>query len=77
MQERFKKIIERFNHLIDQIAEKEFAPKLKVNVADGSVAFGSARENWALSIPFMKKKKISFKDIYALYDGSLDSRSKR
>lgn len=71
MQERFKKIIEKFNHLIDQIAEKEFAPKFKVNVADGSVAFGSARENWALSIPFMMKKKISFKDIYKLYDGSL------
>jgi len=71
MQERFKKIIEKFNHLIDQIAEKEFASKFKVNVADGSVAFGSARENWALSIPFMQKKKISFKDIYALYDGSM------
>jgi elongation factor 2 len=71
MQERFKKIIEKFNHLIDQIAEKEFASKFKVNVSDGSVAFGSARENWALSIPFMQKKKISFKDIYALYDGSL------
>ncbi len=71
MQDRFKKIIERFNHLIDQIAEKEFAPKFKVNVADGSVAFGSARENWALSVPFMQKKKISFKDIYRLYDGSL------
>jgi len=71
MQERFAKIIERFNHLIDQIAEKEFAPKFKVNVADGSVAFGSARENWALSIPFMMKKKITFKDIYRLYDGSM------
>ncbi|HPD81999.1 MAG TPA: elongation factor EF-2 [Candidatus Pacearchaeota archaeon] len=71
MQERFKKIIEKFNHLIDQIAEKEFASKFKVNVSDGSVAFGSARENWALSIPFMQKKKISFKDIYKLYDGSL------
>ena len=57
MQERFKKIIEKFNHLIDQIAEKEFASKFKVNVTDGSVAFGSARENWALSIPFMMKKK--------------------
>jgi elongation factor 2 len=71
MQERFKKIIEKFNHLIDQIAEREFASKFKVNVADGSVAFGSARENWALSIPFMKKRNISFKDIYALYDGSM------
>jgi elongation factor 2 len=71
MQERFAKIIERFNHLIDQIAEKEFAKKFKVSVSDGSVAFGSARENWALSIPFMQKKKISFKDIYALYDGTM------
>jgi elongation factor 2 len=71
MQERFAKIIERFNHLIDQIAEKEFAKKFKVSVSDGSVAFGSARENWALSIPFMKKKKISFKDIYKLYDGTM------
>ncbi len=71
MQDRFKKIIEKFNQLIEQIAEKEFASKFKVNVADGSVAFGSARENWALSIPFMVKKKISFKDIYQLYDGSL------
>jgi elongation factor 2 len=71
MQERFAKIIEKFNHLIDQIAEKEFAPKFKVNVSDGSVAFGSARENWALSIPFMIKKKITFKDIYKLYDGTM------
>jgi elongation factor 2 len=76
MQERFKKIIEKFNHLIDQIAEKEFASKFKVNVADGSVAFGSARENWALSIPFMQKKKISFKDIYALYDGSMSQEAR-
>jgi len=71
MQERFTKIIEKFNHLIDQIAEKDFASKFKVNASDGSVTFGSARENWALSIPFMKKKKITFKDIYKLYDGTM------
>ncbi len=71
MQERFKKIIDKFNLLIEQIAEKEFAQKFKVNVLDGSVAFGSARENWALSIPFMQKKKINFKDIYKLYDQTL------
>ena len=70
MQERFAKIIEKFNHLIEMIAEKDFVDKFKVNVMDGSVAFGSARENWALSVPFMKKKNVSFKDIYGLYDGS-------
>lgn len=76
MQERFKKIIERFNLLIEQISEKEYASKFKVNVNDGSVAFGSARENWALSIPFMIKKKITFKDIYQLYDGSLSQEAR-
>ena len=63
MQQRFMKIIEDFNLLIEQIAEKEYAQKWGVNVADGSVIFGSARENWALSIKFMQKKGVSFKDI--------------
>jgi elongation factor 2 len=71
MQERFMKLIQNFNLLIEQLAEKEFVDKWKVNVQEGSVAFGSARENWALSIPFMKKKNVSFKDIYSLYDGSM------
>jgi elongation factor 2 len=70
MQERFEKIIEEFNGLIEQIAEKDFKQKWKVSVNDGSVAFGSARENWAMSIPFMKKKGITFKDIFALYEMS-------
>lgn len=71
MQERFMKLIESFNHLIEQIAEKEYAEKWRVNVNDGSVAFGSARENWALSIPFMKKKNVSFRDIYKIYDETI------
>ncbi|MDD5238858.1 MAG: elongation factor EF-2 [Candidatus Nanoarchaeia archaeon] len=61
------KIIADFNNLIEQIAEPEFKQKWKVGVKEGSVAFGSARENWALSLPFMEKKKISFKDIYKIY----------
>ena len=67
MQERFKKVINNFNLLIEQIAEPEFREKWKVNVADGSVIFGSAKDNWALSVAFMKKKGISFKDIIDLY----------
>jgi len=68
MQERFVEIINEFNNLIMQIAEPEYKEKWKVNVADGSVAFGSARENWALSVPYMKKKNITFKDIYRIYE---------
>jgi len=76
MQERFVKIINDFNLLIEQIAEKEFQQKWKVNVSDGSVAFGSARDNWAVSIPYMKKKGISFKDIIDAYSKEKEERDK-
>jgi elongation factor 2 len=67
MQERFMKIFADFNRLIESIAEPEYKEKWKVSITDGSVAFGSARDNWALSIPFMKKKGVSFKDILKIY----------
>ena len=76
MQQRFMKLINDFNLLIEQIAESEFKNKWKVNVSDGSVAFGSARENWALSVPFMQKRGISFKDIYKVYDMEEEERKK-
>jgi elongation factor 2 len=67
MQERFLKIVLEFNKLIEGIAEADFKKKWQVDISNGSVAFGSARENWALSVPFMKKKNISFKDILKMY----------
>jgi elongation factor 2 len=42
----------------------EFKDKWAVKVEDGSVAFGSAFHNWAISVPYMKKSGLSFKDIY-------------
>ncbi len=74
MQERVIKIIASFNKLISKIAEPEYKEKWQVNIADGSVAFGSARDNWALSLPFMKKKNVSFKDIAKIYDMTEDER---
>lgn len=74
MQERFAKVIADFNNLILQIAEPELAEKWRVSVAEGSVAFGSARENWALSVPFMKKRNISFGDIIKMYDMDEETR---
>ncbi|MBT4166137.1 elongation factor EF-2 [archaeon] len=74
MQERFMKIIDDFNLLLEQIAEPEYRQKWKVNVADGSVIFGSAKDNWAMSAAFMQKKGISFKDIIELYDKDEDER---
>ena len=63
MEARFKKIITEVNMLIQKHCEDEFKDKFTVNVVDGSVAFGSALRNWAISVPMMKDSGISFKDI--------------
>ena len=60
---RFAKIINDINKLILKMAPEEFKDKWLVNVSDGSVAFGSAYYNWAISVPFMKKRGVTFKDI--------------
>lgn len=66
MQKRFENIIRDVNILIQKYAPPEFKNKWLVNVADGSVAFGSATKRWAISIPFMKKSGITFKEIIEL-----------
>lgn len=68
MQERFVRIINSLNELIEKIAPPEFKQKWKVSVQDGSVIFGSAFSNWALSVPYMKKNGISFKNIIDTYE---------
>lgn len=67
IQERIAKIIIEFNKLIEEIAEKDYKQKWQVNAAEGSVCFGSARDNWALSLPYMLKKNIKFAEVLAGY----------
>lgn len=74
IQQRFVEIILEFNKLIERIAEAEFREKWKVSIANGSVAFGSARDNWALSLHFMQKKNVGFKDILKIYSLSEQER---
>jgi len=68
MQERFMKTIVHVNKLIKEIAPEGYKEKFQVSVNDGSVAFGSAFHNWGLSVPYMKEKEISFKDIIEAYE---------
>ncbi len=77
MQAKFMKIINHVNQLIENIAPEGYKEKWKVNVADGSVAFGSAFHNWALSFPYMKAKGITFKEVIEAYQGSDDEISKK
>ena len=64
MQQRFVKIINKFNELLKRSVPEEFKGKWVVKVEDGTVAFGSAFHNWAISAPYMQKSGLSFKDIY-------------
>ncbi|MBU4501631.1 MAG: elongation factor EF-2, partial [Nanoarchaeota archaeon] len=67
MQQKFVGIIASVNEFIEQTAPKEFKDKWKVSIQDGSVAFGSAFHNWAVSFAYMKKSGITFKDIIEAY----------
>jgi elongation factor 2 len=63
MAERFRGIINEVNVLIRKFSEEKYKEEWMVNVNDGSVAFGSAVKNWAISIPRMKSSGITFKDV--------------
>ena len=65
--QRILDLVVQFNNLISTIAEPQYKESWKVSVQDGGVAFGSARENWGLSFPYMNKKGIKFSDIQRIY----------
>ena len=69
MQERFLNIITKVNDFISANAPDDLKGKWKLNVQDGSVAFGSGFHKWALSVPYMQKSGITFKDVIDAYQG--------
>ncbi len=64
MQQRFFKIITEIDTKIQSLVAPEFKQDWKLNVEGGNIAFGSAYHKWAISVPYMKSKGITFKDIY-------------
>ncbi len=64
MQKRFTAIITEVNELIRKMAPEEFVDEWSVDPRDGSVAFGSGYENWAISVPYMIKTGVKFPDIF-------------
>ncbi len=68
MEKKFISIINHVNELIENIAPEGYKEKWKVGVGEGSVSFGSAFHNWALSFPYMKKKGLTFKDVIDAYE---------
>jgi elongation factor 2 len=64
MQIRLGRVIDKVNKLIKGMNEDMYNNGWRLDAALGTVAFGSALYNWAVSAPFMKKSGISFKDVY-------------
>ncbi|AUX08220.1 translation elongation factor 2 (EF-2/EF-G) [Halalkaliarchaeum desulfuricum] len=64
MQQRLQDVIADVNELIRGMAEEKYEEEgWKVSVEDGTVAFGSALYNWAVSLPSMQETGISFGEI--------------
>ena len=74
LQDRLVEIIRDINNLIDMYAEPEFKDKWKINPAAGNVAFGSAKDQWGITVPIAQKKGINFQQIIEAY--SSDDKSK-
>ncbi len=62
MQMRLGMVIDKVNKIVKGLKPDEY-DNLKLDPTIGKVAFGSALNNWAISIPFMKKTGVSFKEI--------------
>lgn len=77
IQDRLIKIISQVNKFITSIAPEECKGWL-VGVKEGSVTFGSAKDRWAMSLPFMEKTGLSFKDVIDAYEkGKVDDLAKK
>lgn len=64
MQIRLGKVIDKVNKLIKGMNEESYKNGWKLDASLGTVAFGSALYNWAVSVPYMKKSGVSFKEVY-------------
>ncbi len=63
MQAQLGKIIDKINKLIKGMKKDKYE-EWKLDAAKGNVAFGSALYNWSISVPSMRKTKVSFNDVY-------------
>ncbi|MFQ5763261.1 MAG: GTP-binding protein, partial [Candidatus Bathyarchaeia archaeon] len=67
VKDKLLRIIRDFNNLIEIYSEPEFREAWKVKPLEGTVAFGSAKDRWGLTLEVAQKKGIKFSDIVSMY----------
>ncbi len=64
MIDKFSKLVHEFNTKIASNLPAPLNKQWQVSIQDGTVAFGSAYNNWAISAPYMQKAGVTFSDIF-------------
>ncbi|MEW5747648.1 MAG: elongation factor EF-2 [Candidatus Thermoplasmatota archaeon] len=64
MQQRLAAIMNEVHTKVQNLLPPDLKDKWALNVSTGNIILGSAFNNWAISVPYMKKTNITFKDIY-------------
>ncbi len=67
IEEKFSRIIGKFNDLIALFAEPQFS-EWKVNPAQDNVVFGSALHRWGFTLGMAQSKGVKFSDIIKAYE---------
>jgi len=71
--EKLMRVINQFNTIVQTYGEDAVRNKWTVNAANGTVAFGSALDRWGFTLPQLKAKGLTFKDIVEFYkNGELE-----
>lgn len=67
IQTKLGRIIQDFNSLIEMYGEPNFKEGWKVSPLGGTIAFGSAKDRWGLTLQIAQKKGINFSYITDAY----------
>ncbi|MDQ1280903.1 MAG: elongation factor 2 [Thermoproteota archaeon] len=70
IQAKLGRIIQDFNRLIEMYAEPEFKGQWMISPMGGTMAFGSAKDRWGLTLPIAQQKGIRFSDIVDAYQNN-------
>ena len=69
IEQKLLKIIQDFNKLIELYGPAEFKDSWRIDPFKGSVAFGSAKDRWGITLNIATKQGLKFSDIVDAYQG--------